>query len=63
MVDRREAPRWKTVVFDLDGTLIDTLADLAASVNHALLSQGLPARPVSDVRAFTVNGIRTLIER
>lgn len=51
------------VLFDLDGTLLDTLTDLAAAVNHALASQQLPARSSAEVRAFTGNGIRNLIER
>lgn len=63
------APRYKeysmkfdTVVFDLDGTLLDTLGDLATSVNYALTSHGLPARSLADVRSFLGNGIRYLME-
>lgn len=55
--------RYSTVVFDLDGTLIDTLADLTGAVNHALTSQGLPESSTAQVRAATGNGIRRLIER
>lgn len=51
-----------TVVFDLDGTLLDTLEDLATSVNHALTSHGLPARTPKEVRSFLGNGIRYLME-
>ena len=51
----------KTVVFDLDGTLLDTLADLAASVNYALRQHGLPERSTSEVRSFLGNGIRYLM--
>lgn len=51
----------KTVVFDLDGTLLDTLGDLAASVNHALRTHGLPERSLQEVRAFLGNGIRNLM--
>ncbi len=54
---------YTTVVFDLDGTLLDTLADLEASVNHALAQAHLPARTTDEVRLFTGNGIRRLIER
>ncbi len=54
---------YTTVVFDLDGTLLDTLADLEASVNHALAWAHLPARSADEVRLFTGNGIRQLVER
>lgn len=50
-------------IFDLDGTLLDTVADLAASVNHALRAFSLPQRTVDDVRRFVGNGVRKLIER
>ena len=52
-----------TIVFDLDGTLLDTLQDLANAVNHALSSHGLPARSLAEVRSFLGNGIRYLVER
>lgn len=52
-----------TVIFDLDGTLLDTLDDLHASVNHALAQSGFPLRTRDEVRAFVGNGIRKLIER
>lgn len=50
-----------TVIFDLDGTLLDTLSDLAGSVNHALSVHGFPARTRQEVRAFLGNGIRQLM--
>lgn len=50
-----------TVVFDLDGTLLDTLDDLATSVNYALRKHGLPERSKSEVRSFLGNGIRYLM--
>jgi phosphoglycolate phosphatase len=50
-------------VFDLDGTLVDSLDDLHASVNHALRSLGLPARSRAEVRGYVGEGARTLIER
>lgn len=53
----------KVVLFDLDGTLLDTLDDLAAAVNHALLLYGLPERSRDEVRRFLGNGIRVLMER
>lgn len=52
-----------TVVFDLDGTLLNTLDDLADSTNYALAQSGLPQRSVEEVRRFVGNGIRKLIER
>jgi len=50
-------------IFDLDGTLLDTLADLAASTNYALRSVGLPERTTDEVRRFVGNGVRLLMER
>ena len=52
-----------TVVFDLDGTLLDTLGDLADGVNFALTQHGYPARTLDEVRQFVGNGVRNLIER
>ena len=54
---------YKTVVFDLDGTLLDTLEDLYLSVNHALAAYGLPVRSRDEVRLATGNGIVLLIKR
>lgn len=53
----------KYMIFDLDGTLLDTLDDLAASVNFALAQNGMPTRTTEEVRRFIGNGIRKLIER
>lgn len=53
----------KTVIFDLDGTLLNTLGDLHASVNAALGAFSLPPRTLEEVRRFVGNGIRLLIER
>ena len=50
-------------VFDLDGTILDTLCDLKNSVNFALEKNGLPLRSTEEIRAFVGNGIRLLIER
>lgn len=50
-------------IFDLDGTLVDSVDDLAASVNHALARAGLPLRHREEVRRFIGNGARPLIER
>lgn len=54
---------YSTYIFDLDGTLLSTLDDLAASTNYALQSQGLPTHSVDDVRRFVGNGVKKLIER
>ncbi|MBQ3264860.1 MAG: HAD-IA family hydrolase [Ruminococcus sp.] len=51
----------KLVAFDLDGTLADTLADLANAVNDALSRQSLPTYPVDDYRRFVGNGVDNLI--
>ncbi len=53
----------KAVIFDLDGTLLDTLHDLADSVNHILSLHGMPARTIDEIRSFIGNGIPTLIKR
>ena len=50
-------------IFDLDGTLLDTLADLAASTNYALGAHGMPSRTVDEVRQFVGNGVRRLMEQ
>lgn len=52
-----------TVVFDLDGTLLDTLQDLANAVNYALEKQGMPKRTLEEVRQFVGNGVRLLMIR
>lgn len=54
--------KYDTVIFDLDGTLLDTLEDLADAVNYALRSTGMPERTIEEVRAFVGNGVRRLIE-
>lgn len=52
-----------TYIFDLDGTLLDTLTDLAASTNYALRKYGMPEHSIDDVRRFVGNGVRKLMER
>ena len=54
---------YNTYIFDLDGTLLDTLADLAASTNYALRKHGMPEHTIDDVRRFVGNGVRKLMER
>ena len=51
------------LIFDLDGTLVDSLAGIAASLNHALAAAKLPTHSLSMVRGFIGNGARILIQR
>lgn len=53
----------RLVIFDLDGTILDTLEDLAGALNHALTEFGFPTRTLPEVRSFVGNGIRNLIRR
>lgn len=55
--------RYDTYIFDLDGTLLNTINDLAASCNYALRSCGMPERTVDEVRRFVGNGVRLLMVR
>ena len=55
--------RYKAVIFDLDGTLLDTLADLAEGTNYALHINGFPERTPDEIRRFVGKGARKLIER
>ena len=52
-----------SIIFDLDGTLLDTLDDLCNSVNYSLRTNNFPERSLAEVRTFVGNGIRLLIER
>lgn len=53
----------KLVIFDLDGTLLNTIADLAAATNQALQHYGYPTHEVEAYRFFVGNGINKLFER
>lgn len=53
----------QTILFDLDGTLLNTLEDLTDSVNHVLRSHEMPERTIEEIRRFIGNGIPTLIRR
>jgi phosphoglycolate phosphatase len=53
----------RLVIFDLDGTLLDTIADLAAATNQALAHYGYPTHPTEAFRYFVGNGINKLFER
>ncbi len=54
---------YDTIIFDLDGTLLNTLEDLCNSVNYALESCGYSRRTLEEIRCFVGNGVRKLIER
>ena len=54
---------YSLAIFDLDGTLLDTLSDLHTSVNFALRSFGFPERTIDEVRTFIGNGVVKLMER
>ena len=54
---------YEIYIFDLDGTLLDTLQDLAASVNYALRQHHMPEHSIDDVRRFVGNGVRRLMGR
>lgn len=55
--------KYESYIFDLDGTLLNTLEDLAASCNYALRNFGMPERTVDEVRRFVGNGVRLLMTR
>lgn len=55
--------KYRLAIFDLDGTILDTLEDLKNSINFALLQFGFPERELSEVRAFVGNGILKLVKR
>ena len=54
---------YKLAVFDMDGTVLDTLQDLHVSCNVALEATGYPLRTFEEIRSFVGNGIRNLMER
>ena len=55
--------KYNTVIFDLDGTLLNTLDDLRDSLNEVLISKGYAPRTLEEVRRFVGNGVRNLIRR
>lgn len=54
---------YQTYIFDLDGTLLDSLTDLELSCNYALRANGMPERTLEEVRMFVGNGVKKLMER
>lgn len=55
--------RYHAILFDMDGTLLDTLTDMQDAVNHVLAAHGLPLRTLEEVRRFVGNGAGPLIHR
>lgn len=55
--------KYTTVIFDMDGTILDTLVDMKESINHALAAEGFPPRTLDEVRRFVGNGNHKLAER
>lgn len=55
--------KYKLVIFDLDGTVLDTLEDLANAVNHAMEKHGFPTHSIEKVRCTVGNGVANLISR
>ena len=55
--------KYDLAIFDLDGTILDTLNDLANAVNHALEAHGHPVRTLEEIRRFVGNGVANLISR
>jgi len=55
--------KYDTIIFDLDGTLLNTLEDLMDSLNYALTCHGYERRTLEEVRAFVGNGVKKLVER
>ncbi len=53
---------YKLIIFDMDGTVLDTLDDLTDALNHALARKGYPLRDRQEVRRFLGNGIRRMVE-
>lgn len=53
----------KLAIFDLDGTLIDSIGDLSSAVNHALEVQGFPVHSVSECRMMVGHGVRNLVKK
>jgi len=51
------------VLFDLDGTLVDTILDIAAAMNHVLVAAGYPTHPVAAYPSFVGHGVRELVSR
>lgn len=60
---KNSGQKYDAVIFDLDGTLLNTLDDLMDSVNYSLKKYGMPERSYEEIRHFVGNGVQKLIER
>lgn len=60
---RSQLMKYELIVFDMDGTILDTLEDLKNSMNYTLKLHNMPERTLDEIRSFVGNGIRKLIER
>jgi len=56
-------PHFDAILFDLDGTLIDSVADIAGAVNHVRVEMGMPRLPLEVVRTYIGDGVHILMER
>ena len=55
--------KYRAAIFDMDGTILNTLDDLADTMNYCLRSYGMPERTISEIRSFLGNGLRVLVEK
>ena len=55
--------KYDTIIFDLDGTLLNSLEDLQDSLNHVMAKNGYKIRSLEEVRSFVGDGVRSLIKR
>jgi len=55
--------KYRIAIFDMDGTILDTLEDLADSMNYCLKKYGMPERSLNEIKSFVGNGIRRLVEQ
>ena len=54
---------YKAIIFDLDGTLLNTIEDITDSLNIALASENLPTHGVEETKAFVGSGVKIMVER
>lgn len=55
--------KYRVAIFDMDGTILDTLEDLADAMNYCLKKYGMPERSLDEIRSCVGNGARRLVER
>lgn len=59
----KQTMNYSAFIFDLDGTLLNTLDDITNAVNYAMRKMGYPEKTLDEVRSFVGNGIRMLVKR